>query len=106
MTWTIPRAFGLVPIHQAPQMRADGGAQAHLALLIAIGSDLLPANLQDLALIATQRANGAPFRYGQAIFQQVVGVIFVLLEVIPRPGFQHLTIGTEELAPGVFSSRE
>src|SRR5438045_2566339 len=41
MARTVPGALGRVPLHDAPEVRADGGKLAHSAARVAVYGDLL-----------------------------------------------------------------
>src|SRR5688500_11300832 len=55
---TVPAALQRIPMHVAAQMRARGGAFVQLAVLIAIGSDLVQAIAHDCALAALELVVG------------------------------------------------
>src|SRR5437763_919418 len=61
MTRAIPALFPLVPVHDALQMRAGGGAFVDVAIRVAIGGDLVQAAAENGAGVVGDVIGGFHF---------------------------------------------
>src|SRR4029078_1470799 len=78
---TVTGMLHVVPAHFASQVRADRREQRRLAVLTAVRGRALPLHFDDLLLAAAHRAQRARLGAGEAIADQVVGIVDVLLEI-------------------------
>ena len=102
----IPRLFGLIPIDDALEMRADRRAQTDLAIRIAMRGDFLAIQLQDFALAGLYAGEGVALRAAQPLAHHVVRVVGVLGEVTPSPAQDVLAMDVENLRPGIFPLKD
>src|SRR3954469_19714896 len=82
VTGAVPGPLGAVPPHFAAHVRADRRQRRDVAALVAIGGDALSVQLEDAPVAAGHPAQAAPVRPGEAIADQVVRIVDILIEVI------------------------
>src|SRR5438094_10403444 len=103
MTGTIPRLFGVVPAHDAFEMRADRRTERDLALFVPVGRDLLSLDPQDLSFVWLDRTQRGPLGAADPVTQHIIRIILVFLQVAPGAADDLGPVDIEELPPRIFS---
>src|SRR6476646_1127624 len=88
MARAIPRLLGAIPSHLAAHVRADRRELRHLARIAAIRRDPLALQLEDAAFAALERAQASSLRPGESIADQIIRIVDVFLEIVPRAAEQ------------------
>src|SRR3954447_16935178 len=75
----VPRALGLVPLHLAAEVRADGGDRVERAVVLAVGGDLARAAPHDARLARRQRVDRAHVGAAEVVAHEAHTHVGVLL---------------------------
>src|SRR4051812_43397244 len=102
MARTVPGFFGLVPVDNAVEMGADGGAFVDVAVLVAVHSDLSPPASNDGTLASRDLAKIVHFAFGEVVLE-LLRYVCILLHVLGGRAQSHAR-RIVELRPLVLSS--
>src|SRR5438477_2637983 len=104
MTGTIPSRFGRVPPYQASHVCTDRRNFPYLTVCVAISGDFFPARLNNRSLARFKVAHRIASGARESVFDQVVGIIFVLSEVIPSGSLDLYSVDCKQITPWTLSS--
>src|ERR1051325_302231 len=101
MAGTVPRALSGVPANLAAKVGTRRGSHGHVATLIAVHRGTVPGQVENLSLTAFHGAQRTPFGAGKSIANQVVRVVLVFADVVPRGAADFLAADVEEVSPRI-----
>src|SRR4051794_18189326 len=100
----VPRAFGLVPLHLAAEVRADGGDLVERAVLVAVGGDLRCTAPHDAAAPRRERADRVHVGPAEVVAHEAHTDVRVLLHKLLGGGERLEAGGVEEAGPRVLAT--
>src|SRR5687768_6493598 len=106
MAGAVPGALRRVPADDAPHVRAGRGQACDFSGWTAVRGDLRSVTIDDATLAALERAQRSGVAGREAIANQVVRIVGILLEIVPAAQTDRGARRIEQLRPRILAAQD